>query len=57
MTPDTAKAAMQFMSRIQLQPAEIPAYNQVMTELHMIAEPITQAEGQLMDAAELPPAA
>jgi hypothetical protein len=33
MTPEIAKAAMQFLARVQLQGAEVPAYNAVIQQL------------------------
>lgn len=39
MTPELAKAAIQFMLRARLEGQEVPAFNAVMAALHEIAEP------------------
>jgi hypothetical protein len=39
MTPEIAKAAMQFMMRVQLTGQEVPAFNEVMRTLDAVALP------------------
>lgn len=47
MTPEIAGYAIQFMQRIQLQGAEVPAFNVVMNALTEITEqPAETAEGE-----------
>ena len=39
VTPEIAKFAIEFMNRVQLQGAEVPAFGAVMNELHKLANP------------------
>lgn len=43
MTKEQARNAIAFLQRIQLAPAEIPAYSQVMNALVQITEPTPAA--------------
>lgn len=42
MTPDIAKAAIQFLLRVQLTGQEVPAFNAVMSALNEAAKPPPQ---------------
>lgn len=44
MNQEIAKAAIQFMLRVQLQGQEVPAFNSVMQALHEIAEPSAKSD-------------
>lgn len=45
MTPEIAKATMQFMLRVQLTGQEVPAFNAVMTALQQVQHPEPAAGG------------
>lgn len=49
MNQEIAKAAIQFMLRVQLQGQEVPAFNAVMESLHEIVRDQAQA-ARLVDA-------
>lgn len=46
MNQELAKAAIQFMLRVQLTGQEVPAFNAVMQALHEIAKPIDGDENK-----------
>jgi len=46
MTPQTAHMALQFLQRVQLSGAEVPAYNRVLAEMTADAQGHTHGEPQ-----------
>ena len=52
MTPELAKAAMQFLMRARLEGQEVPAFNAVMAALHEFAEPPKGEEDEKGEEAE-----
>lgn len=52
MTPELARLALQFMQRVQLQGAEVPAYVAVVNALEEIANPPPAPESPTDDEDE-----
>ncbi len=51
LMPQTANTIMQFLQRVTLSPNEIPAYQQCVAELNVLAQPPAPVENITGDAA------